>query len=86
MMGNHQLALIGEAQHCVCPHCGKIEDVIYIGQSIWPCCKTHKVKWLAGWDLSRSEQATEEQHHRYYEIGANEFEHLYREIAERAAR
>jgi hypothetical protein len=76
------LALIADTQGRACPHCGKAEDVVHIGQSIWLCCKTHKVKWLVGWDLSFPAQPTDEQQHRYYEIGANKFEHIYREIAE----
>jgi len=77
------LAMISAAQGCVCPHCGEIEDGFHIARSIWACCKTHKVKWLVGWDLSLPDETTDEQRHRYYEIGADEFEHLYRELAER---
>jgi len=84
MIGNRPLLLIADAQNLVCPHCNDIEDVFYIAHSIWPCCKTHKVKWLVGWDLSLPEQATDEQRNHYYEIGADKFEHIYREVAERA--
>jgi hypothetical protein len=79
MIGNRQLMMIADAQYWTCPHCGKIEDAVFIGQSIWACCKTHKVKWLTGWDLSLSEQATEAQKRRYYEMGADKFEDIYRE-------
>jgi hypothetical protein len=78
------LLMIAAAQDWVCPHCGEIEDVYFIAQSIWPYCKTHKVSWLAGWDLSLPNEATEEQHRRYYDIGVNEFKHIYREETEAA--
>jgi hypothetical protein len=81
MIGNRELFLIADAQNYVCPRCGKIEDVIYLGDSIWPYCKTHKVKWLAGWDLSLSAQVTDEQRRRYAQIGMSEFKHIYCEEA-----
>jgi len=77
------LALIADTQGRACPHCGKTEDVFHIARSIRLCCKTHKVKWLVGWDLSLRDRPTDEQRQRYYEIvGAHKFEHIYREIAE----
>jgi hypothetical protein len=56
-----------------------------IAHSIWPYCKTHKVKWLAGWDLSLPEVATNEQRRRFDELGMSEFKHIYREETESLA-
>jgi hypothetical protein len=72
------LTMVIATRDLVCPHCGEIEGVYFIRQSIWPYCKTHKVSWLAGWDLSLPKEFTEEQYRRYHKIGVNEFKQFYR--------
>jgi hypothetical protein len=47
-----------------------------IGQSLWFYCERHKVKWLAGWDLSHADETDAEQQRRYDEIGLDVFEYL----------
>src|SRR5262245_48908593 len=60
----------------VCPHCGKSDGIIYIGRSFWGYSCAHKVKWLAGWDLSVEDKATDEQCCRYNEIGLGTFKYI----------
>jgi hypothetical protein len=35
-----------------CPHCGAKDGSAWIGDSVWHYCAKHRVKWLAGWDLT----------------------------------
>jgi hypothetical protein len=59
-----------------CPHCGKVEGPIWISNSFWFYCRDHKVKWLAGWDLSVADTPTPEQQRRHDEIGLGEFKYI----------
>jgi hypothetical protein len=61
---------------CVCPTCGKAEGPFYMGQSLWLYCREHKVKWLAGYDLTANEATDEDCKRRYEEIGLGAFKYL----------
>ena len=75
---------IGVVDVIACPTCGQAEHLV-IGSSLWGYCKTHKVKWIAGWDAAAiasgkpvpvSAENEEHERHRYDEIGLGEFEYL----------
>lgn len=61
-----------------CPHCQAAEGPFHIGCSVWFYCREHRVKWLAGYDLSIAEELIdrEQEERRYNEIGLGEFEYI----------
>jgi hypothetical protein len=63
---------------CVCPTCGKAEGPFYIRHSVWFYCREHKVKWLAGYDLTADPDAPldEDCKRRFEEIGLGDFKYL----------
>jgi hypothetical protein len=68
----------------VCPICRSVDGHYNIARSRWGYCKTHKTKWLTGWDDIKDE-ATAEQERIYDELGVGRFKHVYREEVEALA-
>jgi hypothetical protein len=63
--------------NCVCPTCGKAEGPFYIRRSLWFYCREHKVKWIAGYDLSVADEPPDDEcKRRFDEIGLGEFKYL----------
>ena len=67
-----------------CPHCGAKDGPAWIGDSVWHYCAKHRVKWLAGWDLTHVVDKVE-QERRYKELGLGGFEHIRRDEVEALA-
>jgi hypothetical protein len=67
-----------------CPHCppnAPPDDIYEVGTSFWCLCRTHRTRWLAGWDDSIADDKAEQQRH-YNELGIGEFEHVGKEEVE----
>jgi hypothetical protein len=80
-MNYNTILLVSDDEHPAdlppaCPHCGKREGPIWIRQSFWFYCADHKVKWLAGYDLSRSDDLEDDEKRRFNEVGIGDFTYI----------